>query len=144
MQKFKDLLGREWELSITIGSVRQVKEHTGIDLLDFPDVLQQLAADIIGLCNVLFILVKPQADKAGVSDEDFGYALGGQVIEDASEALVDELIAFFPQRRRELLMQIKTKTAEYQEAQLQKAKKQIESLDLEKIIPMESGNSSIV
>jgi hypothetical protein len=142
MQRFKDLKDREWEVSITIGSVRQVKEQTGIDLLDFPDVFAKLAEDMLTLCNVLYVLVKPQAEKAGVSDEDFGYALGGDVLENAVDALTDDLIAFFPQRRREILMQLKEKTVAYQEAQLAKAKKQIETLDFDKIIPMASGNSS--
>jgi hypothetical protein len=144
MQTFKDLQNREWQLSITIGSVRQVKEQLGVDLTEFPEVFDRLGADILLLCNVLYVLVKPQADKLGVTDEDFGYSLGGDVLEQATDVLLDQLIAFFPNRRRQILQQLKEKTVAYQDAQLAKAKKEIETLDLSKIIPMESGNSSTV
>lgn len=141
MFSFVDLENREWKLSITIGSVRQVKETLGVDLLGFPEILEKLSGDIYTLVNVLFVLVKPQADKLNVTDEDFGYALGGDVLEKAVDALMEELINFFPQRRRELLQKLKTKSKEYQETVLAKAEKQIESLDFTKIIPSEFGNT---
>lgn len=141
MYSFEDLEGREWKLSVTIGSVRQVKETLGVDLLEFPEVLEKLSGDIYTLCNVLYVLIKPQADKLNVSDVDFGYALGGDVLEKAVDALLNEMINFFPQRRRDLLMKLKTKSGEYQETVLKKAEIKIESLDFSKIIPLESGNS---
>ena len=43
--------------------------------------------------------IQEEADKHGVSDEDFGRALSGDVIEHASEAFVEELVSFFPDQK---------------------------------------------
>ncbi|HEX5442603.1 MAG TPA: hypothetical protein VFW87_02185, partial [Pirellulales bacterium] len=49
--------------------------------------------------DVLYVLCKEDADAKQVSDEDFGRALGGDAIQAAAEALVEELIDFFPDER---------------------------------------------
>jgi len=50
---------------------------------------------VILLCDVIFVLVKPQADAAGVSDEQFAAALGGDAILAAQTAFYEELVDFF-------------------------------------------------
>ena len=40
------------------------------------------------------------AEKQKISDEDFGRGLGGDAIDSATTALLEELVDFFPQRRR--------------------------------------------
>jgi regulator of extracellular matrix RemA (YlzA/DUF370 family) len=44
-------------------------------------------------------LCKDQADKQSITDEDFGRALSGDVITQAADAFVEELIDFFPDAR---------------------------------------------
>lgn len=50
---------------------------------------------MILLCDVIFALVKPQADAAGVSDQEFAAALGGDVVLAAQTAFYGELVDFF-------------------------------------------------
>ena len=67
------------------------------------DLVVRLAEDVILVADCLFAVVKPQADEREVSDTDFGRALSGDVIDQATTALLEELIDFFPKRRRAIL-----------------------------------------
>ena len=58
-------------------------------------LLTKLGTDVILLCDVIYALVKPQADAAGVTDEQFGAALGGEAILAAQTAFYEELVDFF-------------------------------------------------
>ena len=46
------------------------------------------------------MLVEEQAKKANVSDAEFGEALAGDAISEATKAFLDELVDFFPAPRR--------------------------------------------
>ena len=61
--------------------------------------LGKLVSDPVRLADVLYCLVKDEADARQVSDEDFGRALAGDAITAAAEAFVEELIDFFPDAR---------------------------------------------
>ncbi len=46
---------------------------------------------------------KPQADQQQITDEAFGEGLAGNSIDDATGALLEALINYFPESRRRLL-----------------------------------------
>lgn len=99
-QAFRDNTGREWSVEMTIGAAKRVKRTLdGVDLLALhegePPLLTRLDLDLELLVNVIYVLVKPQADAAGVSDEAFGEALGGEAILAAHDALMEALADFF-------------------------------------------------
>jgi hypothetical protein len=52
---------------------------------------------------VLYAICKPQADKQQITDEAFGEGLAGNSIDDATGALLEALINYFPESRRRLL-----------------------------------------
>jgi hypothetical protein len=73
----------------------------------------------------LYAVCQPQALREQVSDEAFGQALAGDVIDRATTALLEGLIEFFPEPRRRLLekatakyRQVQTKALELLEANL--------------------------
>lgn len=105
MKEFKDEEGRPWQLKVNVASIKRVKDLTGIDLLDSVEgeVMQRLVANPIDLCDVLFALVKPQADDKGISDVQFGEGMAGEAIDHATVAFLEELTDFFPEPRRSLL-----------------------------------------
>ena len=105
MHTFKDNADRDWQLAINVTAIKRVKDLLDVDLLEVTGVelLGRLAADPVLLCDVIYCVCKPQADAQGVSDEDFGRAMGGDAIDTATTALLEELVDFFPSRRRELL-----------------------------------------
>jgi hypothetical protein len=104
MKTFNDSAGRTWTLAMTIDSVKRVRDLLKINLLEpesgEPPLLTQIATDEILLCDVIYCLIKPQADQLGISDEQFGQALGGDAILNAQNAFYDELIDFFLKRGR--------------------------------------------
>jgi len=104
VREFKDNQDRAWKLQITIGSAKRVRDLLGVDILapeqGEPPLLVRLGTDEILLCDVLYCLIKPQADEKGISDEAFGESLGGEAITHAVEALYGELVDFFRQRGR--------------------------------------------
>jgi hypothetical protein len=104
MKTFTDNAGVVWTLSLTIDSVKRVKSLLNINLLEpeagDPPLLTRIGTDEILLCDILFCLIKPQADSLGVTDEKFGQALGGDAILAAQNAFYDELIDFFQKRGR--------------------------------------------
>jgi len=113
MKTFKDNAGRLWQVEITTDTVKRVHGllgvHLAIETLS-GDLMDRLVDDPVLLCDVLYAVCKPQADEAGVSDEDFGRAMAGDVIAQATDALLEELVGFFPQGRREVVAQALAKS----------------------------------
>ena len=103
MKTFKDNADRTWSLSINVAAVKRVKGLVGIDLYHLVDdgfeSLGKLVSDPVQLADVLYCLVKQEADARLVTDEDFGRALAGDSIAHAAQAFVEELIDFFPDAR---------------------------------------------
>jgi len=109
MKTFTDTTGRTWDVVVNVDTIKRVRDLLGVNLLGIVepgnDLVDRLAEDVILVCDVLFAVVKPQATERNVSDADFGRALSGDVIDVATTALLEELIDFFPSRRRAILRQ---------------------------------------
>lgn len=114
MRKFKDATGREWSLSMNIGQARRLKEIE-VDVLDGGESLTKMATDPYTTANALYVLCESQAKAAEITDEQFGELLAGDVIDAATEALLAELVDFFPKRQREALRTMLAKLAMMQE-----------------------------
>jgi len=105
MHSFTDNEGREWHLVVTVNDVRRLRRDVGVDLVEVVtgDLAGRLRSDVVLLCDVIYALCAEQAEQAGVTDEEFGRALAGDVIDDATRALLEELADFFPGRRGKAL-----------------------------------------
>jgi hypothetical protein len=105
MQKFVDRAGRIWIVDIDNTTLRRVKTLTGVQLLEAidGDLVTRLSTDPLLLGDVLFAICKPQADQQKITDEAFGEGLAGNSIDDATGALLEALISYFPESRRRLL-----------------------------------------
>jgi hypothetical protein len=103
MKSFKDNAGRTWVLSIHVAAVKKVRALAGVDLYSLVDDrfqgLAKLLNDPVSLVDVIYVLCRDEAEKLGVSDEDFGCAMAGDAIEHAARAFVEELVDFFPDPR---------------------------------------------
>jgi hypothetical protein len=102
MKSFKDAAGRTWTIAISVDAIKRARGLAGIDLLAALDgeLFQKLAEDPVLLVDTIYAVCKPEADKAGVKDEDFGRAMYGDAIEAATDAFLEELISFFPPLKR--------------------------------------------
>lgn len=155
MTCFNDQKGRSWALCVTVQTLRRVKAQCGINLTDIillkpeeaPDVslLEQLANDPVLLVDVLYAALSDEAEARGVSAQDFGEAMAGDAIETATEALLDEVIAFFPLAKRRILQRLMEVSRRFAERQKEALETLLESPDLEKEIERaltSSGSSS--
>lgn len=107
MKSFKDREGRAWDLFLTLGSLKRIKAATGLDMLDLrqwesneTNPLNRLSHDPAVLADTLCALCRSQLDSRGLTDEQFADALGGEAIDDALMALVEEWADFFHQGRK--------------------------------------------
>lgn len=116
MKCFKDNQNRNWTIVVNVAAVKRVRSLLDINLLDVVkldeknrpnvDLLEQLASDPVLLCDVIYCICKPEADTQNISDEDFGMAMGGDAIEHATTALLEELVDFFPEAKRLVLRKL--------------------------------------
>jgi hypothetical protein len=103
VRTFVDNAGRTWTLAINVWAVKKVKGLLGVDLYSLIDgnfeALGKLVGDPVGLVEVLYCLCKDEADRLGVSDEDFGRGMGGDSLARATDAFLAEYTDFFPDPR---------------------------------------------
>ena len=110
MQIFKDRDGREWQVVLNVFQMKRIRAALGVDLINVieldkdgqvrVDMIDKIANDPCLLVDILWVLVQDQARTLNVTDEQFGTALAGDAIENATKAFLDELVDFFPGARR--------------------------------------------
>ena len=146
MKTFTDNAGRTWTISLTLDAAKRVKGLLTVNLLELeagdPPLLTRLGTDVILLCDVIFALVKPQADAAGVTDAQFGAALGGEVILAAQTAFYEELVDFFRKLGRSDLAKAVSAQRRMIDLAVQRIETRIDRLDLEAVIDKTLGEPS--
>jgi hypothetical protein len=115
MAAFKDSKSREWSVAVTVGVVNRIKDKA--DLRYALDDKMKMYFEIIGdpckLADIVYAIIKPQADAAGVTLEDFADALDGDVIVKMAEAFEGALVDFFPPPMRGPLKELAKKREAY-------------------------------
>ncbi len=149
MKQFTDNKERSWTLSLNIATAKKVKDAVSFDLLseDVGEMVGRLAVDPVLLCDVIFILVSDQAARNNITDEDFGESMAGEAIGKATEALLDEIVDFFPPRKRKVLRMALDKMEEAEDLLMTRAEDLISSKTAEEIVEevinaAEDGSSS--
>ena len=101
MAKFNDIHGRSWKVLLNPAGLRRVKWHLGIDLRQLSlDEFGHLVGDTPRLVDVVYVLCRRDAERRGVSDEDFGRSLQGEAaLLDACRAFSKEMIELYPDPR---------------------------------------------
>lgn len=95
MKTFKDNVGQQWNLALTLERVRNARERIGIDLLH-PAQYQYLISSLTERLTYLFLLCEDQAKEAKIDAEDFEKRLYGDGFADqASIAFLAETENFF-------------------------------------------------
>ena len=134
MKSFTDNLGRTWMLVVNVAAIKRVRALCGVDLNAIVEIdkdnnptaelLERLSTDPVLLVDVLYAVCKTECDQKGVSDEDFGAAMAGDAIEQATAALLDEVVDFFPTAKRAALQKILAATRRIEAL----AKKKLENI----------------
>lgn len=105
---FKDTAGRTWDATITVDTVKRVRRLSDVDLLDIVDgdakLIERLTCDPILLVDTIYLVIKSQADEQSVTDEEFGRAMAGDAIADATMALLRGIADFFSNARERAMI----------------------------------------
>jgi hypothetical protein len=127
MKTFRDTAGREWAITVDVNAIKRVMkapiEHLGeplkVNLLALVEPDSDLLKKVVEypplVCDIAYALCKPQCDEKGVSDEDFGRAMGGDVLESVLDSIIEETVDFFPQGRRAVLKKVLSKSQTFAE-----------------------------
>jgi len=77
MKTFTDNGGHTWTVAINVDAIKRVRSLLKNDLLEAVEgkLIERLRDDPILLCDVIYVLCKPEADAANISDEQFGQLL---------------------------------------------------------------------
>lgn len=107
MKTFTDTTGRSWAITINVDTVKRVRGLVDVDLLGIADgtLIEKLYRDPILLCDVVYAVCKPEADERNLSDEEFGRAMAGDAIDNATKVLLEELVDFSPSPRDRAVLQ---------------------------------------
>jgi len=136
MRTFKDNAGRDWTIAVNVDVIQRVRDLLKVDLLTVleGELTQKLIDDPILLCNVVYVVCKPEADAKNVTDQDFGRSMAGDAIDAATTALLEELVDFFPRARRGLLATALKKLREVERKAVALAQAKIEGPELDRLL----------
>lgn len=143
MKQFTDNAGRTWTIAINVSAIKRVRDLLKIDLLEIVEgaLLERLIRDPVLLCDVVYVVCKPEADTQGVDDEDFGRALAGDAIERATVALLEDLADFSPSPRdRANLKKVLEQTWRAMDLARELVTRKLDSGALERAIAQALGN----
>jgi len=138
MQVFTDNSGRNWSLSLTIGSAMRVRETLGVDLLQpeqgDPPLLTKLGTDEILLAQVIATLLESQFELHKIDADQIYQCFDGPTFARAHEAFYKELIDFFQNRGREDRAKAVRKQMDVVLAAVKAAETKIDALNVENVI----------
>ena len=109
MRTFTDADGRQWSLRLTVDDIRRVRDNCDVDLLDVGEGLLRQLADVVTLVDVLHCLLVVECEARQIDPVEFAGGLRGDALDDASRALMEALIDFFPSRRQPALRKLHEK-----------------------------------
>lgn len=127
MKVFTDTKNRKWDCSVTVATTKRVRAALDVNLIallqdDGGKGYGALVADEVKFTEVLYWVVKPQADSLGVDDFGFCEGFDESVLLDSEAALYEGLVDFFRDpKKRELLRALRRKSKEVSRLVTEKA-----------------------
>jgi hypothetical protein len=137
MRTFRDNADRQWNVEINVGALKRIKAALGVDLLALdvgdPPLGARLTTDMILVCDILYVLVAPQARllEPPLTDEAFGEGLGPEGYAEGHTAFQQELIDFFRKAGRPELAKMLAAHAKLVELATEQVAQRLDGKDLE-------------
>jgi hypothetical protein len=135
MQRFKDNVGFEWEITLDAPKIKQCRQDCGIDLVDSDSTgkaYDHISTDPCALVDTLWCLCRKQAEANKIDQEQFAARITGDTLELAADAMMAAVADFFPKRRAELTRTVAAKAQAIRAAGMEAALKRINDPALEK------------
>lgn len=130
MKSFTDTQGRVWDVAGSLGAFERVKTQCDVDLLDITSTqksLQQLQ-DVFVLGRVLYQMCHAQCEQRGLSPEAFAEGFNADVLNEASNAVLDEVIFFCRKETRPMLQMAMERARAADRKMMQRVAERTESL----------------
>lgn len=144
---FKDSLGREWTAELTVAQARNMKDIAGVSLdelipkpeeaknaKDVPGMLPlaQFLADPFRVFDLWYLMIKPAADKLGLTKDQVGEGIGAAEIEKVSFAVLRAINDFFQwdPTRQAMLRKIAQAGQQVMSAAKQRIDKELDKIDI--------------
>jgi hypothetical protein len=138
MKTFTDANGRNWTLTLNLGTAMTVKARLDIDLLQpeqgDPPLLTRLGTDEMLLGEVLCVMLEGQFAVHKVTDDDVRACFDGQTLLSAQKAFYEELINFFQSRGRKDRAKAVAKQMAMIDAAVTAIETRIDGIDIDKTI----------
>lgn len=108
---FIDSQGRTFPAVLTLATSKKLNQ-IGVDLNDFPAVLDKIVSDPELWANSLWIIHEAALTAAGITAEQFGGMLDGDTLDAATESLRDAIVNFSRPSIRAAMRTLVDKTRE--------------------------------
>lgn len=142
MQAFSDTTGRKWLIDVNYTTAKRVKQLTGLDLFD-DEAFEKIGKDNFLLLEIICAICEDEMKERGVSANELGKALSGDVIDNAVTAFMESYINFTPnERRRQILRSLVSKAKAAEPLLLARAETAVERMTSETIADLVSGKSA--
>ena len=129
--------GTKLVCAINVNVIKSVRDKLGIDLgaIFESEVLQKLYSDPVLLVDTIYLCCEQACEKAGLTDVEFGEALGdGETIAIATAALLEAIVNFTPPGRRPPLIAAINKLKVIEDKQTSLAMERINSPVIDQIM----------
>jgi hypothetical protein len=138
MKTFKDTKNRQWELSLTLGIVKRVKDALGVDLLQpesgDPPTLTRLGTDELLLAEVIVNLLYDQFDRHLMEADEIYDAFDGATLHAAHSTFYEEWIDFFLRLGRPERVRAIQKQQKMIEAGIRAVELRVDQLDVDLVV----------
>lgn len=126
--QFADTRSRPWTIALNVHTVEQIRDQLNLDLLEpTPELMQRLAVDPVQLVGVLAVALADDLTAADETPEGFARSLGGDAIDDATDAFLQALVNFSRRHQRPALQKALDRTRKAEEQMYQAAEKTLSS-----------------
>lgn len=147
MRTFKDLDGKQWEISLNLANVMKLRNKFGADLFtpevsDIRDLdesamfrqIGKLVTDPLRVAEITLVMLESQFEKAGVDAEYVMSKMDGSTVKAIREAFLDEYGEFLTQQGSEAVAKIFLKAKETYELADKQGAKAVDELDIQKAV----------
>jgi hypothetical protein len=102
--QFTDECGRTWSLKVNVNSYQTIRDDHGVDITDMSEGqtswMSTLADDMPTFLAILCVLTEVERGERELSLEEFFEGLGGDVLVEATDAILQAVVNFLPVHRR--------------------------------------------
>lgn len=133
MKIIKDAKGREWCLDLNLTAIERIRAEAGVDLLNIESFEN---IDGVKLAKALAAACYEDLVKAGIKLPEFINGFEGDTLEAAGDALMEELLRFFPSRRRQILQKAMSAASNVLNRQTDLAEAMVNGPDFESQVEM--------